>query len=173
MVFSFFKKVRNKAQDAKTVASLCRLAEQIANNHGEEKPAMEHFVLASLKMEDDSARQILAHFNVDESRLSEGFQQQHQQALADAGIVLEIDRDKDERHTPKAISATFYNATPCGQALMQQLYEQNHQRSAVLISAHVLEAAMTFERGVWPLTLEILNINRAHLQDRIRTQLES
>jgi hypothetical protein len=65
MVFSFFKNIKNKIQEMKTISRLCLGVEKYANLAGEEKPGAEHFMLSALDLPDGTARKVFERLKLD------------------------------------------------------------------------------------------------------------
>ena len=55
-----FTTLRNKLKDIRTLSALCEEAERTALSSGSRMAGSEHFVLACLSMQDDTARRVLA-----------------------------------------------------------------------------------------------------------------
>jgi len=169
MIFSIFDKIRSKAKDAKTLTTLCTIAEKYAHQEGEDKPGLEHFVLAAMKLEDGSALRVMNMFDVDSSQLQEAIQKQHEQALNQAGIFEDniVTEDISDVQT----QSVLYQVQPSGQELIKSLHQNNNSRTVPLIGAHVLEAALQFEYGILARALDVLNIDRQQMKERVTNEL--
>ncbi len=152
------KKLRDRVASMRGIADLCARAEAIARNCGDLEPAAEHFPLASLEMEDESAARRLAAIGLDRAALADAIRDQHAAALDGSGIpqehVIEVEAVEDSSGT------NIYRATASGRQLMQILSQQARRRNSDgFRSAHVLEAAAAMRHGVVPRVFRKLGLS--------------
>ncbi|MBQ4847786.1 Clp protease N-terminal domain-containing protein [Pseudoalteromonas sp. MMG005] len=147
MISSFFRNIKMKIQDMKTISQLCLGAEQYAQQYGESKPGAEHFLLASLDLQDGSAQKVLAKLGVNHIDVKEALKAQHNSVLASMGVeseAINLASDMPKETNP---SIALYDTKPSGQMVMKKLYENNKMRKTPLKSIHVIEVVLSMQYG--------------------------
>lgn len=126
--------LKQRFRDAKTISTLCSVAERYASTRGEEGPGAEHFVLAALDLPDGSARRAFARLGADPARFGAAIEAQYQQALQSVGIDSKVLQEV----AADAILARkgLYQAKVSGQALMQQM-AADHRSDSSMYVAHM------------------------------------
>jgi ATP-dependent Clp protease ATP-binding subunit ClpA len=165
MIYSFIQNIKNKIHDMKTISKLCVGAEKFANQYGEEKPAAEHFMLASLDIQDDSVRKIFEELGVNPDGMHQAIKNQHTEALASIGIVKE--GIKLETTKPRM---KLYDTKPSGQTVMQKIYQNNKARKTRLIGAHVIEVISSMEYGIAIRALQTMGIDLVALKKAVKAE---
>lgn len=163
--------LKQRFRDAKTISTLCSVAERYANASGEEEPGAEHFVLAALDLPDGSARRAFARLGADPARFGAAIEVQYQQALQCVGIDSKVLQEV----AADAISARrgLYHAQASGQELMQRMAADRRSDSSMLCGAHVLIAASASEHGVVPRALRAMGIDSQRLAAAARAEIQS
>ena len=126
-----FASIKARFQDTKTLARLCEESEQSARAEGRVKPGSEHFVLAALKLPDDTARHAFRNLGIDANSFSKAIATQFADALAAVGVV--VTRSTEAGTTSSAGVAPapiLYEAEPSGQALVQRIAATRNSREA-------------------------------------------
>ena len=165
MIYFFIQNIKNKIHDMKTISKLCVGAEEYANQYGEEKPGAEHFMLASLDLQDDSVRRIFEELGVNPDGMHQAIEIQHTEALASIGIVKE--GIKLETIKP---SLKLYDTKPSGQTVMQKIYQNNKARKTRLIGAHVIEVISSMEYGIAIRALQTMGIDLVALKKAVKSE---
>ena len=148
-----FAALRQRARDMAGIAALCRAAEAVARADGVSEPAAEHFLLAALEMEDESAARAWAALGQNGETLRAAIEGQYADALASVGV--------DAANAPgEALADTpppgLFQASGSGQALLQAMAAK--ARPTPFRSVEVLAAAATLRHGVLPRALRRLGI---------------
>jgi len=169
MIFAFVQKLKNRFKDIQTMTTLCQNAEDFSRQEGDEKPGVEHFVLAALTLEDGSAQRVMKQFEVDVAHLQRAIQQQHADALQKIGLDNEILTLETQPITSS--KPLVYPAKSSVQELIQSLATNNKSRCTPLLGVHILEAALNFEHGTLARSLKWLNITPSKLRVVINKEL--
>ena len=160
-----FALIQARFQDTKTIARLCEEAEQSARAEGRIKPGSEHFVLAALKLPDDTARHAFRNLGIDANSFSMAIAAQFADALAAVGVV--VTRSAEAGTTSSAGVApapTLYEAEPSGQALVQRIAATRNSREARrLMGADVLLAIAQEEHTIASRAFASLGVTKQQL----------
>ncbi len=163
MISKLIKAIKQKFQDMKTIGTLCETAEKIALDNGENTPGAEHFLLASITLEDGGAKRILQKFNVKAADLKDAVLNYHQHVLRDVGISSTGIGDSEYQQA--ASKNKLYHSQPTTQRLFKTMHKKSEAEP--LGSVHVLEALLTFDVGIIPGVFKILGLNQTALQKEI------
>jgi ATP-dependent Clp protease ATP-binding subunit ClpA len=170
MLYSFIRNIKSKIQDMKTISKLCLGAEKYANEYGEEKPGAEHFMLASLDLQDGSARRVFERLEINPDAINQAIKDQHSNALASIGIVDEtIKLDVKSAVTLKP-NMKLYDTKPSGKTVMQKIYQNNKARNTRLIGAHVIEVILSMEYGIAVRALQTMGIDLVALKKTVKAE---
>ncbi len=153
-----FAALRQRARDMAGIAALCRAAEAVARGEGAGEPAAEHFLLAALEMEDESAARAWAALGQSRETLRTAIEGQYADALASVGVDA---ADVPDDALPDAPSPALFRASGSGQALLQAMAAKG--QATPFRSAEVLAAAATLRYGVVPRALRRLGITAGQL----------
>ncbi|MDP3227082.1 MAG: Clp protease N-terminal domain-containing protein [Acidovorax sp.] len=165
--------LKNKFKDAGTLSALCKEAERIARFQGNEAPGSEHFVLASLSLEDGTARRALASLGATPKAFEEAMRAQFVEALRHAGMEAAPDASPDLARSPRVPNASkLYRAAPSGQTIVQRLASTAETREArSLLAADVLLAAAEEEFSIAARALRVLGITPEQLVQAARQEI--
>lgn len=160
-----FVALRKKLKDVGTLSALCREAEQVARSHANEAPGSEHFVLASIAMQDGTARRALASLGAAPEAFVEAIRAQFEEALRHAGLETTPGAELEPSSSHRASSTSkLYRAAPSGQSLVQRLASTAEGRKTrSLLSADVLLAAAEEELSIAARALRVLRITPQQL----------
>lgn len=129
-------------QDARTLTTLCKTAEDLARQLGRKAPASEHFVLAAFELTDGTARDTFRLLGLDKSDFSAAIETQRVHALATVGVTVSVPLTATANQDLLPPKNKLYHAEPSGQSLVQRLAESRHTRKGrELLGADVLLAA--------------------------------
>lgn len=173
-----FKAIRQRIRDIGTLKTLCFRAEEHANRRGHREPGAEHFVLAALELQDDTAHRALSSLGITPATFDAAIEEQYRSALANMGLEVGGMPVFDEGESVPVASGP-YRAQPSGQALMAVLTreimkaEQKRDTAAPLLGAHVLLAASAAKLGVCARALEKLGVTTSQLSDAATRALGS
>lgn len=170
MFYSFIRNIKTKIEDMKTISKLCLDAEKYANQYGEKKPGAEHFMLASLDLQDGSARKVFKRLDINPDAINQAIKDQHIEALANIGIVQKGGRFNVEPLETMKSSTKLYDTKPSGQTVMQRIYQNNKARNTQLIGAHVIEVISSMEYGVAVRTLQTMGIDFIALKSAVKNE---
>lgn len=162
-----FASIRARFQDTKTIARLCMDAEQSARVEGRVKPGSEHFVLAALKLPDDTARHAFRSLGIDANAFSKAIATQFSGALAAVGVV--VTRSAEAGITSPAVVApasALYEAESSGQALVQRIAATRNSRgSRCLMGADVLLASAQEQHTIASRAFASLGVTKQQLAE--------
>ena len=171
-----FASIKARFQDTKTIARLCAEAEQSARAEGRVKPGSEHFVLAALKLPDDTARHAFRSLGIDAKAFSKAISTQFAEALAAVGVVVAQSAEVSITSSVGVAPApTLYEAEPSGQALVQRLAATRKSRETrCLMGADVLLAIAREEHTIAIRAFASLGVTKQQLtevaDDAVATQ---
>lgn len=165
--------LKNKFKDAGTLSALCSEAERIAHLHDNEVPGSEHFVLASLCLEDGTARRALASLGATPEAFEEAIRAQFVEALRHAGIEAAPDANPDLARSPRVPNTSkLYRAAPSGQTMVQRLASTAATRKArPLLAADILLVVAEEEFSSAARALGILGITPQQLVQAARQEI--
>lgn len=162
-----FASVKVRFLDTKTIALLCKEAEQSARAEGRVKPGSEHFVLAALTLPDDTARHAFRSLGIDADAFRQAVATQFADALVAVGVVVTpsvaVGAGSSAHVAP---ASNLYEAEPSGQALMQWIAASRNARPArCLMSADVLLASAQQEHSIASRAFASLGVSKQQLAD--------
>lgn len=156
--------LRNKLNDARTLGALCEEAERVARSAGNKEPGSEHFVLASLCLQDGTARRALASLGATPEAFGEAIRAQFVEALSHAGLETRPDSAPDTASSRAPDTSKLYHAAASGQSLVQRLASSAEGRKPrPLLSADVLVAVAEEEFSIAARALRVLGITPQQL----------
>ena len=154
-----FERLKRLRHGAKTLVDLGTFAERIARERGEERPDVEHLLLACLELPDGSARRALERIGADVDRVDAALASCRREPLAAAGIdATDID-DVFARPPPMAPAPVAFDCTPAARAIMTELAARRGEHRP-LRAAHVLAVIADTKRGVPARALTALGVDR-------------
>lgn len=169
-MLSLIKSFKKKADDIKTIHSLCTKAEEYALNQGEEKPGAEHFLLSALDLPDGRAEKILQKFGYTKQDYYKAIVKQYHKDLESLGIEKDKLDALWDMEEPLPKKNKIFHAQPSGQLLFKRLYELNNNREIPLNSLDVLEVVSGMDRGIAVRALKSLGLNFKKLKEAITTK---
>lgn len=135
-----FQMVKRRLRDVRTLATLCKRAEEIAHEQGRAKPGSEHFILAALALPDRTAAGAFQQLGLTEEKFREALHSQRVDALRAVGVTVP---ETAFSTTPvgRVPESRLYEAEPSGQALVKRLYDAREARGGrTLLGADVVLA---------------------------------
>ena len=168
-------KLPNAVRNVRTLSTLLNAAEAEALAAGEESPGAEHLLLASLELDDGTARRAFEAIGADPDDLREAIAAQHVEALRAIGIDPPADTVlAPPAGDPPPAPRRAYRATPSGQAAFHRAVElQKRTRGSRLLGAHVVAAVAEMEHGTAPRALRAMGIVPAELGEAARREAGS
>lgn len=168
-------KFPNAVRNIQTLSALLNAAEADALAAGEELPGAEHLLLASLGLEDGTARRAFAAVGADPSGLREAIAAQYADALRAVGIEAPPDTVlAPPAGDPPPAPRRAYRATASGQAAFQRAIAlQKRTRGSRLLGAHVVAAVAEMEHGTVPRALRAMGIVPEELAEAARREAGS
>lgn len=160
-----FASIKARFQDTKTIARLCEEAELSARADGRVKPGSEHFVLAALRLPDDTARHAFRSLGLTANSFSKAIATQFVDALAAVGVVVQRSA-QDDTTSPARVAPipNLYEAEPSGQALVQRIAATRDSRKGrCLMSADVLLASAQEQHTTTSRAFASLGVTRLQL----------
>lgn len=159
----------NALRDMRTIKQLLTEAERIAREMGDEQPAAEHLLLASMDLPDGSAARILGRFGCDRHAVRASIESVHLDALASVGIGAEANGG---RPLPPADRASVYRSSASAQEAFQAAGALARASKERLAGTHVVAAIAAMEHGTTARMLERLGIDRVALAAAANEQRE-
>ncbi|MBX3098795.1 MAG: hypothetical protein KF761_04380 [Salinibacterium sp.] len=145
--------LRTALKDTKLIAALLTTAENEARTTGDAEPGAEHLLIASLVVDDDSARTALG---IDAAAARRALADVHREALAALGI------ESDSTDPLPAASGLYRAETSLQEALRRTGVIAKHSPTG-LRSAHALIAVAEREHGTSARLLMRLGVDREQL----------
>ena len=157
---SWFKRLRLRLRDMRTLNKLGLAAETEAADMNELPPGAEHYVLAAMKMPDGTARQVFEQLGANPDGFRNAIRQQYDDALRAVGMEpVEIDPTEtgDDAGAPKP---RLYQARPDVSTVFANMKAFGDERpDQSLLGARVLIAVAQLERGVSERALKAMGID--------------
>lgn len=168
-------KLPNPVRDIRTLSALLTAAEASALGAGEQLPGAQHLLLASLDLEDGTARRAFTAVGADPRGLGDAIAAQHAEALRAIGIDARPDTALGPpAGDPPPAPRRAYRATASGQAAFHRAIElQKRTRGSRLLGAHVVAAVAEMEHGTVPRALRAMGIAPAELAEAARREARS
>ena len=133
---------KRRLQDARTLARLCQVAENLALQQGRQKPGSEHFIVAALALPDQTAAHAFELLGVNERQFLEALAAQRSDALASVGVNAQAATSGNLPSIAPAPKSALYETEPSGQTLVKRLADTRKARAKrCLLGADVLLAA--------------------------------
>lgn len=160
--------IKNALADIRTMKTLFTTAENEAAALGDEQPGAEHLFLASLSLDDDSARSALAALGVTADQVRSGIVRVHAEALEALGLDVATASVLGRSGSSRPLTGP-YRSTGSAQDLFQRARRLSAaDTSAPLRAGHIAMAAAEAEHGTIVRLFELLDIDRARLASTAR-----
>jgi hypothetical protein len=168
-----FRRLRNRANYMRTIATLLRTAEEIARRDGGAEPAAEHLVLSALGLADGTARAAFERVGADPDAFGPALRDEHERALASVGVHADEALIGDRLPEPPAAPGV-YRSDPSARQLFQLAGGDARAEGGGLLGAHVIRAAATLEHGTTARALRAMGVDpdalRAAAEAEIRAR---
>ncbi len=145
--------LRTALKDTKLIAALLTTAENEARAIGDTEPGAEHLLIASLSVDDDSAR---AALGIDAATARDALTDLHREALAALGI-------ESDGVEPLPAAGGLYRAETSLQEALRRTGVIAKRSPTGLRSAHALIAVAEREHGTSARLLQRLGVDREQL----------
>jgi len=160
----WFKRIRIRLRDMRTIKNVSLAAEEEAARMNELPPGSEHYVLAALQMPDGIARDVFVKLGANPDDFRSAIRQQYDDALRDVGIEPPALQDADNDDHAREPKPALYQAKPDVSTLFEHMRAHTDQNpDQPLRSASFLIGVAKLERGVSVRALKAMGISQAAL----------
>ncbi|MBB4051697.1 ATP-dependent Clp protease ATP-binding subunit ClpA [Devosia subaequoris] len=146
-----------KFRNAQTIKTLCERAEAHALRDQQQEPGAEHFLLAALELEDDTARLAFSRAGAIPDGLHSAIEQQYSEALSSLGLPIGV-TDRPTVSVASPAPNGVFSASVSGQDVMQEL-AKTRARHSPLLGSHIVAIVASMPHGVAARALRSMGVD--------------